>query len=91
MTPSDCRRRQAAECGPWPDLAAGSTPATTYAPGDEISQSGTTQMVLLASDYEVRRLQMAVTMIKEEVELARVRLTEAHRLRQEINRLAIAR
>jgi hypothetical protein len=42
-------------------------------------------MAPLAADYEMRRLQMALTMIKQEIELARL-LTEAHRLRQQINR-----
>jgi hypothetical protein len=42
-------------------------------------------MSLLASDYETRRLQMALAMIKQEIELARL-LTEADRLRQQINR-----
>jgi hypothetical protein len=44
-----------------------------------------TQMALLASDYETHRLQMALTMIRQEIELARL-LAEAHRLRQQINR-----
>jgi len=45
----------------------------------------TTQTAPLAADYETRRLQMALTMIKQEIELARL-LTETHRLRQQINR-----
>jgi hypothetical protein len=45
----------------------------------------TTQMASLAADYEVRRLQTALAMIKQEIELARL-LTETHRLRQQINR-----
>jgi hypothetical protein len=45
----------------------------------------TTQMAPLASDYEAQRLQTALTMIKQEIELARL-LTETHRLRQQINR-----
>ena len=45
----------------------------------------TTQMAALAMDYDTRRLQIALAMIKQEIELARL-LTEAHRLRQQINR-----
>jgi hypothetical protein len=46
---------------------------------------GMTQMAPLAADYEVPRLQTALAMIKQEIELARL-LTETHRLRQQINR-----
>jgi hypothetical protein len=42
-------------------------------------------MVPLAADYETRRLQIALAMIKQEIELARL-FTETHRLRQQINR-----
>jgi hypothetical protein len=45
----------------------------------------TTQMPPLATDYETRRLQIALAMIKQEIELIRL-LTETHRLRQQINR-----
>jgi hypothetical protein len=45
----------------------------------------TTQMAPLAADYETRRLQIALAMIKQEIELIRL-LTETHRLRQQINR-----
>jgi hypothetical protein len=45
----------------------------------------TTQMAPLAADYETRRLQIALAMINQEIELARL-LTETHRLRQQINR-----
>jgi hypothetical protein len=44
----------------------------------------TTQMAPLAADYETRRLQIALAMINQEIELARL-LTETHRLRQQIN------
>jgi hypothetical protein len=47
--------------------------------------AATTQTAPLAADYEMRRLQMALTMIKQEIELARL-LAEAHRLRHQINR-----
>jgi hypothetical protein len=43
----------------------------------------TTQMAPLAADYEMRRLQIALAMIKQEIELIRL-LTETHRLRQQI-------
>jgi hypothetical protein len=43
------------------------------------------RLMMLAPDYETRRLQMAVAMIKQEIELARL-LSETHRLRQQINR-----
>ena len=39
----------------------------------------TTQMAALAMDYETRRLQIALAMIKQEIELIRL-LTETHRL-----------
>jgi hypothetical protein len=42
-------------------------------------------MALLASDHETGRLQMALAMIKQEIDLARL-LSETHRLRQQINR-----
>jgi hypothetical protein len=45
----------------------------------------TMQTASLAADYEVRRLQTTLAMIKQEIELARL-LTETHRLRQQINR-----
>jgi hypothetical protein len=45
----------------------------------------TTQMAPLAADYETRRLQIALAMINQEIELARL-LTETYRLRQQINR-----
>ena len=45
----------------------------------------TTQMAPLAADYETRRLQIALAMINQEIELARL-LTETHRLRQQIDR-----
>ena len=45
----------------------------------------TTQMAPLAADYETRRLQIALAMIKQEIEIIRL-LTETHRLRQQINR-----
>jgi hypothetical protein len=41
------------------------------------------QMAPPAADCEVRRLETALAMIKQEIELA---LTETHRLRQQINR-----
>ena len=44
----------------------------------------TTQMAPLDADYETRRLQIALAMINQEIELARL-LTETHRLRQQIN------
>jgi hypothetical protein len=44
-----------------------------------------TQMAPLAADYETRRLQIALAMINQEIELARL-LTETYRLRQQINR-----
>jgi hypothetical protein len=37
-----------------------------------------------AADYETRRLQIALAMIKQEIELIRL-LTETHRLRQQID------
>jgi hypothetical protein len=45
----------------------------------------TTQMAPLAADYETRRLQIALAMIKQEIELIRL-LTETHRLRRQIRR-----
>jgi hypothetical protein len=39
------------------------------------------------TDYETRRLQMAVAMIEQEIELARL-LSETHRLRQQIDQQA---
>ena len=39
----------------------------------------TTQMAALAMDYDTRRLQIALAMIKQEIELIRL-LTETHRL-----------
>jgi hypothetical protein len=45
----------------------------------------TTEMAPLAADHETRRLQTALTMIKQEIELARL-LTETYRLRRRINR-----
>jgi hypothetical protein len=42
-------------------------------------------MAPLAADYETRRLQIALAMIKQEIELIRL-LAETHRLRQQINR-----
>jgi hypothetical protein len=42
-------------------------------------------MAPLAADYETRRLQIALAMIKQEIELIRF-LAETHRLRQQINR-----
>jgi hypothetical protein len=45
----------------------------------------TTQTGPPAADYETRRLQIALAMINQEIELALL-LTETHRLRQQINR-----
>jgi hypothetical protein len=47
--------------------------------------AATTQMAPPTADYETRRLQIALAMIKQEIELIRL-FTEAHRLRQQINR-----
>ena len=74
------RARQGGDPPSLPHSPSAAAPAVKHDPS-----VATTQMAPLAADYEMRRLQMALTMIKQEIELARL-LTEAHRLRQQINR-----
>ena len=65
-----------------------SLPHSPSAASDRVKSDplvATTQMAPLAADYETRRLQIVLAMIKQEIELIRL-LTETHRLRQQINR-----
>jgi len=64
-----------------------SLPHSPSAASDRVKSDplvATTQMAPLDADYETRRLQIALAMINQEIELARL-LTETHRLRQQIN------
>jgi len=74
------RARQGGDPPSLPHSPSAAAPAVKHDPS-----VATTQMAPLAADYETRRLQIALAMINQEIELARL-LTETHRLRQQINR-----